>query len=209
MMKSLIRLMLACALAGVGVLPMTARAHCDALDGPVVTEARAALEKGDVAPVLKWVRATDEAEVRAAFDKTRTVRALGPEAKSLADTYFFETLVRIHRAGEDAPYTGLKPAGQVAPAVAAADKALATGKADPLVKAITEEVAQGIRARFAHVREAKQHKDESVAAGRAYVAAYVEYVHYVEGLHAAIAGPAHHSEDSAPAAACSDCGHGE
>ena len=37
-------------------MPGVARAHCDTLDGPVVTTAKAALEKGDVTPLLKWVR---------------------------------------------------------------------------------------------------------------------------------------------------------
>ena len=32
-------------------------AHCDTLDGPVVAMARIALDKGDVTPLLKWVRA--------------------------------------------------------------------------------------------------------------------------------------------------------
>ena len=87
-------------------------AHCDGMDGPVVKAAQAALAKGDVNLVLIWVRKNDETEIRQAFERTVNVRKLSPEAKELADTYFFETLVRIHRAGEGAPYTGLKPAGR-------------------------------------------------------------------------------------------------
>lgn len=105
-------------------LPLLAYAHCDTLDGPVVQTARESLEKSDITPVLKWVQVKDEKEIRAAFDKALAVRAMGPEAKELADMYFFETLVRIHRAGEGAPYTGLKPGAAVDPAVALADKAL-------------------------------------------------------------------------------------
>src|SRR5688500_18537963 len=85
-----------------------ARGHCDTLDGPVVRDARAAREKGDVAPVLKWVRADDEKEIREAFAKTLKVRALGEDARDVADRHFFETLVRVHRAGEGVAYTGLK-----------------------------------------------------------------------------------------------------
>lgn len=91
------------------VLSKNAFAHCDTLDGPVVQAARIALEKGDVRALVKWVQADDEKEIRVAFQKTLAVRAKGAEAKELADMYFFETLVRIHRAGEGAPYTGLKP----------------------------------------------------------------------------------------------------
>lgn len=118
------------------VLSENAFAHCDTLDGPVVQTARTALEKGDVTPLLKWVQADDEKEIRTAFQKTLAVRTKGAEAKELADMYFFETLVRIHRAGEGAPYTGLKPGEAVDPAVALADRALETGSVDKLVNVL-------------------------------------------------------------------------
>lgn len=167
-------------------------AHCDTLDGPVVKTARVALEKGDVTPVLKWVQVDDEKEIRAAFNKTLKVRAKGSDAKALADMYFFETLVRIHRAGEGAPYTGLKPGAAVDPAVALADKALETGSVDKLVNTLTKAMADGIRERFKHTREMQRHADDSVAAGREFAKAYVIFTHYAEGLHAVIKGNADH-----------------
>jgi hypothetical protein len=178
-------------------VPLPAAAHCDTLDGPVVTEARAALEKGEVTPVLKWVRAEDAPAVTAAFTQTLAVRKLSPEAKALADMYFFETLVRLHRASEGEPYTGLKPAGTVEPIVTMADAAIARGNADALVKAVTTDVTAGIRTRFAHVLETRMHANDSVPAGRAYVAAYVDYLHYVEGLHQASLGAAPHGAEAA------------
>jgi hypothetical protein len=170
-------------------------AHCDTLDGPVVQSARIALDKGDITALLKWVRADDEKEVRVAFQKTLAVRAKGAEAKELADMYFFETLVRIHRAGEGAPYTGLKPGAAVDPAVAMADKALESGSVEKLVDVLTNAMANGIRERFQHAGKAQKHADDSVAAGREFVEAYVIFTHYVEGLHAAIKGNGgHHGE---------------
>ena len=173
------------------LLPRAASAHCDTMDGPVVTAAKLALKTGDVTPALKWVRKTDEPEIRVAFVRTLNVRSLSPEAREMADNYFFETLVRVHRAGEGEPYTGLKPAGtEVEPAVAAADKALKVGSADALVKQVTAEVASGIRQRFAHVQEASKDAELGVEAGRQYVAAYVEFIHYVENVHQAVTGTA-------------------
>lgn len=181
---------------GVGLLiPRIAGTHCDTLDGPVVMTAKTALDKSDVTPVLKWVSKEYEDEIRELFKKTLTVRTKGPEAKELADMYFFETLVRLHRAGEGASYTGLKPAGTVEPPVAAADKALETGSVDSLIKSVTEHVGAGIREHFLKVIETKKHADESIDAGREYVEAYVEYVHYVEAIHLTAQGqPAHHGE---------------
>jgi len=157
--------------------------HCDTMDGPVITEAKIALEKGNVTPVLKWVRKEDEPEIKKAFEKTLGVRKLSPQAKDLADMYFFETLVRVHRAAEGAGYTGLKPAGQVEPVIAAADKAIATGSLDDLAKEISTLIISGMRQRFERVMKTKKHIDDSVQAGREYVEAYVEFVHYVERLH--------------------------
>ena len=195
-------------LAGIALLaallssPPPALAHCDTLDGPVVKDARAALEARDVTPVLKWVNAGKEAELREAFQHTLDVRALGPEARALADRFFFETLVRIHREGEGAPYTGLKPAGTgVDPAIAASDTALDTGAIDPLVGMITKRAEQGLRERFSHAAEAKAHAGESVEKGRAFVAAYVEFMHYAERLLQTATTSAGHEGAVAPATA--------
>lgn len=188
-------------------LPGAARAHCDTFDGPVVAAARAALESGELSPVLAWVRAEDESEIRAAFESTRTVRVQGDAARALADNFFFETLVRVHRAGEGFPYTGLRPAGAaVAPAIRAADAALESGAVDDLVAELTSAVEHGVRERFARASAARAHATENIAAGRAFVATYVQLTHYVEALEATAAGHAgeHGGDDSAPAAHAHD-----
>ncbi len=178
-------------------VPGMASAHCDTMDGPVVVTARAALDKGDVTPVLKWVQKKDENTIKEQFQKTLAARKQGKEAKELADRYFFETLVRVHRAGEGAPYTGLK-AEPAEPVIQEADKAVDSGSADHLVKEVSEAVGAGIRERFNRVKEAKKHVDESVHAGREYVAAYVDFTHYVERLHMdATASSTHHGEPAA------------
>jgi hypothetical protein len=169
-------------------------AHCDTLEGPVVETARKALASGDVTPLLKWVAVDDEKMIRTAFQKTNKVRKLGPQARDLADMYFFETLVRIHRAGEGAPYTGLKPGTAVDPAVALADKALENGSVDNLVNILTDATAKGIRDHFHRALKAKKHADDSVAAGREFVEAYVIFTHYVEGLHSKIKSASEHHE---------------
>jgi hypothetical protein len=186
-------------LAGLGLWLLSLQsgfAHCDTMDGPVVVAAKAALEKREVTPALKWVKKQDEAEIKAAFEKTLAVRAKGTEARDLADRWFFETLVRVHRAGEGAPFTGLKPAGrELGPAIEGADKALESGSVDTVVKLLTHEVTEGLHKRFAEAREKKEHAEHNVEAGREYVAACVDYVHHVEGLHEAAQGAGGHHEE--------------
>ena len=180
-----------------------ATAHCDGLDGPVVAAARLALDAGDPNGVLIWVQPEDEAEVRRAFEEAVGVRKLSPQAREMADRYFFETLVRLHRAGEGAPYTGLKPAGRdLGPAIPLADKAVATGSARELSELLVEEVQHGIRERFADLQLKRSFAPDDLAAGRAYVASYVAFVHYAEGIHdAARSSAAGHYEEGAPAPA--------
>lgn len=186
---------LAAILIGCGVFLAgdVALAHCDSEKGPVIEEARTALEKGDAGVVLKWVKPEREAEIREALRLALEVRGKGGGARELADRWFVETVVRIHRAGEGATYTGIR-SEPPAPGVLLADKALTDGNADAVTAELSKTLAAGIRTRHARVVEAAAHKDCCVDGGRAYVAAYVDYVHYVERAQAILAqgasGPA-------------------
>jgi Family of unknown function (DUF6448) len=196
-LTSLTVLAILCTLALSG--PNNLFAHCDGMDGPVVTAAKQALEAGDVNLVLIWVSKNDETEIRNAFQKTLTVRKLNPEARELADMYFFETLVRIHRAGGGEPYTGIQPAGRdLGPAIPAADKAIADGKLEPLYKILTDKIHKGLHDKFKEVMKKKDFKKNDVDAGRKFVEAYVPFVHYVEALYdAAAKGGGHgHSQEA-------------
>lgn len=189
--------------AGVLTWSVPAMAHCDTLDGPVVAAARKALDTGNVNLVLVWVQKSDEAEIRKHFERTVAVRKVSAQAKELSDMYFFETLVRIHRAGEGANYTGLKPAGKIEAPIAAADKSLETGKLQDVAQVISKRMEQGLHRHFDDVMKKKKYNPNDVAAGRAFASAYVEYTHYVERLYDAgetlspehvqkkAAGPAH------------------
>ena len=177
-----------------------AAAHCDTLDGPVVGAAHRALETGQVEHALIWVQKADERAIRDAFAKTRAARTAGGAAAERADTAFYGTLVRVHRKGEGAPYTGLKPAGHVEPPIAAADKALASGQAAEVEHLLVERTQAGLRKRFDEVAQKKGFAPADVDAGRAFIGAYVDYVHYVERVYDAAAPTAHpHAAHEHPA----------
>jgi hypothetical protein len=190
-----VRKFLAGAAAAIFLLlfPPMMSAHCDTKAGPVIADARVALETGTITPVLKWVKPAHEAEVRAAFNKSLKVRTQSAEAQDIADEYFFETLVRLHRAGEGAPYTGLKPAEAAEPIVVTADKMLETGAVGPAIQDLQNAIAEGVRYRFARTVKARKRAGDSVASGREYVAAYVEFVHYLEALDRIAGARPHHT----------------
>lgn len=187
------RIIGALGVAALGLLLVGAEyafAHCDGLDGPVVKAAQKALATNNVNLVLIWVQKESEPEMKAVFQQTMAVRKLSPESKALADRNLFETLVRLHRAGEGAPYTGLKPAGRdLGPAIPAADRAIETGETAALEALLIKNLRVGLQDAFGRVQAKKNYDVNDVAAGREYVKAYVEYIHFVERLHEATTTP--------------------
>lgn len=181
-----------------------AQAHCDAEDGPVATAAVKALDTRNVNLILPFAPVQAERELSAAFEQALTVRAAGSDAKALADRYFMETAVRLHRAGEGAPYSGLKPAGtDFGPAIPAAEKALEIGKGDDLTALMTEEVAHGIAERYrdamVHSAATKEPANAAdVAAARERVSAELAFIGYVEGIYLAAKGGMHVEAAAAP-----------
>jgi hypothetical protein len=186
-----------------GLLPGTVWGHCDGMDGPVVKAGQRALDSGEVKFALSWVQKSAETEVTTAFEKTIAVRKLSPQAKDLADQYFFETLVRVHRMGEGEAYTGLKPAGRdLGPAIPAADKAIETGSPKEVIELIAAAAREGVERRLAeamHAKEAAGGSDD-VEIGRRYVQAYVTFLHHVERLYDAAAAHAGAHESEAASA---------
>lgn len=163
-------------------VPRPARAHCDTMDGPTVADGRRALDTGNVNHARKWVDEHHEAELIGAFELASRVRGLGDDARELADRYFLETLVRLHRAGEGEPYEGIKPSGTpIEDAVAAADRCVATGSMAPLEGMFGEEELAELRRRFDRVLATKDFDVDDVDAGRAFIAAYVDFFHFAEG----------------------------
>jgi hypothetical protein len=190
-------------LGGLFLMPLSAQAHCDTVDGPVATAAVRALETGNVNAVLPYAPTAAEAEIIAAFDEARAVRAKDAQTRQLADRYFQETVVRLHRQGENAPYTGLKPAGlDFGPVIPAAEQALESGNASDLIDLLTEAVQHQVSEHLDHTLNARDLPRDptdyaEVAAARERVEAELGFVLYAEGLHQALKGQTGHAEGGA------------
>jgi hypothetical protein len=191
------------AVVAVLAVPLSARAHCDAVDGPVATAAVKALDTKNVNLVLPFAPPRAEAELIAAFEQALVVRGQTPEAKILADRYFMETAVRLHRAGEGAPYTGLKAPGiDFGPAIPAAEEALESGRVEPIMGVLSEELAHNLSERFEQAKQmqgaSKEPTDAAgVPAARNRVSAELGFIGYVESIYVAIIGGAPHAEGGA------------
>lgn len=157
-------------------------AHCDTMDGPLVKDAQIALEKNNMNYILKWVQPQYETEIRDAFILAMKVRNLNADARILADKYFFDTLVRVHRNGEGVPFTGVKPAGTpVDEKILAADKSIESGTLSPLKGLVTKEMMPELEARYKKVMSLKDFDVNNVKAGREYIEAYVQFFKFAEG----------------------------
>lgn len=166
--------------------------HCDSLDGPVVTAARHALEADDVNLLLPYVPADGEDEVREVFVLVRTARQESAVAREVADRLLFETVVRVHRAGEGATFTGLKPAGlDVGPAIPLAEQALAGGDATALVELLTDEVRSEAERRLGVAMAAADDAAAGVPQARRWVEAMLGLQVWAHGVHTAAHGAGH------------------
>ncbi|MCB2412218.1 DUF6448 family protein [Demequina sp. TTPB684] len=162
--------------------PTDVEAHCDTADGPAATDGRKALDTGNINHALKWIPAEGEDELRGVFSKALRVRTLGADAGDLADRLFLETLVRLHRMGEGVGFTGVQPTGTaIDPVVKAADEALAFGTDDRLLPMVPEERREELHRRFHAANAAASFDADDVAAGRRYLAAYVDFFKFAEG----------------------------
>jgi Family of unknown function (DUF6448) len=165
------------------IFPSQASAHCDTLDGPVVTAARKAMETDNANYILIWVKPENDEEIRKALKRAKDKKkaAKTKEERERAEMELFEILVKIHREGEGAKYEGIKPAGSVEPEIALADKAVKTKKLDSVLHHIqSPENKEIILHLFHKVEEKSRYNVDDVPAGREFIGAYVVFIHAVE-----------------------------
>lgn len=164
------------------MLPLSASAHCDTMEGPTVADGYKAMESDNVNYVLKWVAPEYEKEITDKFNLSMKVKDLSPEAKQLAEEYFFSEVVRVHRAGEGAPFDGLKPVGTpIDEKVKSADESIAAGNLTPLKGMIEQEKMPELQERFEKVMSLKTFEVNDLEAGRDYIEAYVSFFKFAEG----------------------------
>lgn len=165
---------------------LSASAHCDSYDGPTIKDAIEALETNNVNLVLKWINAEQEKEIIPLFNKTYALKSGDKEVYAIVEKYFLETLVRLHRETEGAPYTGLKAAGTTEKIVQLSDQALANKDIDSLLGRLNNHISKAIREKYDKVAALDKVKNDSPAKGREYVEAYVDYTHTLEAIHGII-----------------------
>ena len=162
---------------------LPASSHCDSYDGPVIKDATKALETNNVNLVLKWITVEQESEITSLFNKTYALKSGDKEVYKIVEMHFFETLVRLHRETEGAPYTGLKPAGSTKQIIQMTDTALQEEDIEGFIINLDNHLNIVVQEKYQKVAELYKVKDNSVSEGRAFVAAYVDYTHTIAAIH--------------------------
>lgn len=151
--------------------------HCDSMDGPVVKAAIRALDEKNVNLILPYVPKDNENEVLDVYNKVIKLREQSSDAKYISDKYFFETVVRIHRAGEGAAFTGLKPAGiDHGMVVPVAEKAIEKENAEKLTRLLCNALKSEIEKKFARIMELKRQENGPVDKAREYVSNMLGFI---------------------------------
>lgn len=172
---------------------LSVSAHCDSYDGPVIKDAVKALENNSVNLVLKWITAEQEIEIISLFNKTYALKSGDKEVYEIVEKHFFETLVRLHREKEGAPYTGLKPAGTTKQIIQMTDIALEENDIEAFLIKLDNHLNKVVREKYQKVAELRKVKDNSIVQGRAFVEAYVDYTHTIAAIHDIIEHGAAHN----------------
>jgi Family of unknown function (DUF6448) len=150
-----------------------------------------ALAEGDVDQVLPYVPADAEDEIRDAFGRVLPLRTGDPAAADVAQR-FFETVMRLHRAGEHAPYTGLKPAGlDVGPVIPLVEKAVESGDVEEVYRLLATDLHSELTHLRRYVRQLTADKDTSIAAGREYVQAMLGFQVYANQVYQTVHSDPH------------------
>ena len=179
-------------LAVAALFPNISQAHCDRVNGPVAKAARKALKNKNFETVQIWVSEEQEKELLQSYNRALDVYQQDGKAGKLAERYFIENAVRLHRVAEGMPYTGVKPAQSLPEDLKLAEKALESGNADKVIALLRNELAKRVQKYHKKAVTTAQKKNKNVEAGRQWVDAYVKYIIYVHGLYQKIqAGPAH------------------
>lgn len=158
-------------------------AHCDSYDGPAIKDAIKALETHNVNLVLKWITPQQEKEIIPLFNKTYALKSGDKEVYNIVEKHFFETLVRLHRETEGAPYTGLKPAGTTKQIIQLSDQAIESNNVEYLLDRLNTHIGKVIKEKYEKVAALDKFKNDSPEKGREFVEAYVDYTHTIEAIH--------------------------
>ncbi|MFW9973020.1 MAG: DUF6448 family protein, partial [Candidatus Odinarchaeota archaeon] len=155
--------------------------------------AKEALSEKNINLILPWVPEEAEEELEKIFKKTLTIREKGKESAELADLWFFENAVRLHRIGEGKGFTGLKPAGlDWGPIVPRADKAIENKNPNEVIDFLKNTIEDKLKEKFQYIMALINYDKNDVKNARKYVHAILDFTLFSNHLYKfLIAGKSH------------------
>ena len=168
--------------------------HHDAVNAPDMKAAKMALETGNANYVLIWVPEESENKLKNLLEKTCCERSARKNMQNCAIDWYFDIVSRFYSANKGALYTCLKPGGLDESLIAVkVERAIETGNFEEIIGIIPDAHAADVRERFHHVMDKSNYDRNNIAAGRAYVSAFIDFLTYVHTIRTCIPGEENHS----------------
>ena len=168
--------------------------HPHSRNGPLMKAAQMALVTGNVNYVLIWVPEESENTLKNLLEKTCCERSARKNMQNRAIDWYFDTVSRFHSANKGALYPYLKPGGLDESLFAVkVERAVETGNFDEIIEIIPDTHAADVRERFHHVMDKSNFDRNNIAAGRAYVSAFFDFLTSVYTIRSCIPGEENYS----------------
>jgi phosphotransacetylase len=165
----------------------------DPQNGPVMRAAKTALETGDANYIVIWVPEESENTLKNLLEKTCCTQSIKNNMQNRAIDWYFDTVNRLCFANRKMMSTVLKPEGSGENLIVSkAVKAIETGSVEEITDSISVAHEDKVKQRFRQVMNMKNFPVNNPADGRAYVAAFFEFIGYVQSLSFEIPGKRDH-----------------
>ena len=168
--------------------------HPHSRNGPLMKAAQMALVTGNVNYVLLWVPEESENTLKNLLEKTCCERSARKNMQNRAIDWYFDTVNQFHSANKGALYPYLKPGGRDESLIAVkVERAIESGNFEEIIEIIPDTHAADVRERFHHVMDKSNFDRNNIAAGRAYVSAFIDFLTYVYTIRTCIPGEENYS----------------
>ena len=168
--------------------------HPHSRNGLLMKAAQMALVTGNVNYVLIWVPEKSENTLKNLLEKTCCERNARKNMQNCAIDWYFDTVCRYFSANKGALYTYLKHGGPDESLIALkVERTIEIGNFEEIIGIIPNTHAADVRERFHHVMDKSNYDRNNIAAGRAYVSAFIDFLTYVYTIRTCIPGEENHS----------------
>jgi len=152
-------------------------------NGPVIIAAKKALETGNPNYVLIWVPEESENTLKNLLEKTFCERSTRKNIQNRGIDWYFESVNRLHFTCRWPHCPGMTSDGSdMKMIVSMVERAFETGNCEEICGVLPIAHTAEVKLRFHNVMNKRNYTVDDIAAGRAYVSAFIAFIAYLHNL---------------------------